>query len=240
VLRVLVASALLVAGPVAGPVARAQDASARAAYRALTQTPPGALLPPAGASITGVASRWNLYARYSLMSLDDDEYVHYAGIGGDVRFGAGRIGLTLGAYQPACSEGGCPGHFMGALTFSERIVGAELGRDGSRATLNVGLDAAAGLGTPPGGSLWAGSVSLPISFVPDTVGFRVVPYLSPGIGTGLERINGQTDAGIRGTLGAGAAVVGLPGGLAASAGVQRVFLTGGNWLVGLSLSYGPR
>jgi hypothetical protein len=217
----------------------AQDSSAVAAYRALTQTPPGALLPTAGVSMMGTEARaWTVHLRYGLMSFDNDEYVHNVGIGGDVRLGAGRIGLTLGLYEPACKDDRCPGHFMGAVTFSERIVGVAMGREASRATLQVGLDAAAALGTPSGSTLYAATISLPVSFASDTSGFRLVPYVAPGLGTGLVRENGQTDAGIRAIVSAGIGLTGIGRGLGLTAGVQRVLLEGGNWLVGLGLSYG--
>jgi hypothetical protein len=239
VFRAILTTALALFVSVFGRVALAQDASARAAYRALTQTPPGALPATAGVSIVGSETRgWTVHARYGLMSFDNDEYVHNFGIGGDVRVGAGRVGLTLGVYEPACTDGTCPGHFMTALGFSERMVGVAMGREGSHGTLNVGLDVTAALGTPPGGTLYAGSISLPISFASDTTGFRIVPYVAPGFGTGLVRDRGDTDAGIRATFGAGVAVTGIGGGLGLNAGVQRIFLEGGNWLVGVGVSYG--
>jgi hypothetical protein len=238
-LRARMPTALLLAVPLLSHAAVGQDVSARAAYRALTQTPPGALPAAAGVSVTGTERRaWTVHLRFGLMSFDDDEYVYNVGVGGDVRLGAGRLGLTLGVYEPGCNDGRCPGHFMSAVTFSERIVGVEMGREASRATLNVGLDAAAALGTPPGGKLYAGTVSLPISFASDTSGFRLVPYVAPGLGTGLVRENGQTDAGIRAIFSAGVGLTGLAGGLGLNAGVQRILLAGGNWLVGIGLSYG--
>jgi hypothetical protein len=233
------ATALLLGMSLSTHAASAQDASARAAYRALTQTPPGALPAAVGLGVAGNEGRaWTMHLRYGIMSFDNEEYVHNVGLGADIRFGAGRLGLTLGVYEPDCRDGRCPGHFMSAVTFSERIVGVQIGRESSRATLQVGLDAAAALGTPPGGTLYAGTVSLPISFASDTSGFRLVPYVAPGLGTGLVRENGQTDAGIRVTFGAGIGITGLAGGLGLTAGVQRILLEGGNWLVGVGLSYG--
>jgi hypothetical protein len=239
VLRATATGLLVLMSSLLGTAAAAQDASARAAYRALTQTPSGALPGTLGASVLGSErGAWSLRLRYGLMSFDDEEYVHNFGIGGDIHLGAGRVGLTLGAYHPACGDEVCPGHFMSALTFSERLVGARLGRPSSSATLNLGLDVTAGLGAPSGSTLYAGSVSLPISIVSDTSGFRFVPYVAPGLGTGLVRGDGATDAGIRGTFGAGVGLLGLLDGFALNAELKRVFLEGGNWLVGFGLSYG--
>ena len=222
-----------------GRPAAAQDSSAVAAYRALSQTPPGALAASAGSlSVLGSGPRsWSVHLRFGLMSFDNDEYVYNFGVGGDVRVGSGRLGLVVGAYTPDCKDDQCPGHFMGALTFSERIAGVQVGRAESRATLTVGMDASAALGTPADATLYAGAVSLPISFASDTSGFRLIPYIAPGLGTGLVTENGGTDAGIRATFGAGITLTGAARGLDFTAGVQRIFLQGGNWLVGTGLSY---
>jgi hypothetical protein len=47
--------------------------------------------------------------------------------------------------------------------------------------------------------------------------------------------NGETEAGLRGQIGAGVSALGLIKGFTLTAGIERVLLQDGNWLVGLSL-----
>jgi hypothetical protein len=47
--------------------------------------------------------------------------------------------------------------------------------------------------------------------------------------------NGETEAGLRAQVGAGVSALGLLHGFTLTAGVERVLIRGGNWLVGLSL-----
>lgn len=223
---------------IAQNVARAQDASDSAAYRALTQTPLGALPTPLQGPLTGVASgTLDVTARYGLMSFADSDYVHNFAIGGDVRLGTGRIGLGLGAWLPACHRSECNGHFMAELSFSERLASIALGRDSTSATLNVGAAVAAALGTPRETTLFATSARLPIALVPSSRGLRLVPYVEPGFGAGLVDFHGNTDAGLRAMFGAGVAALGLADGLAVNAGIHRVFMKDGNWLAAAGLSF---
>jgi hypothetical protein len=221
--------------PVTG---RAQDASDSAAYRALTQTPVAAVPLALSASMTGMASgHMGVAARYGLVSFASSDYVHSVAIGGDIRVGSGRLGAAAGVYHPTCDAPRCASHFMAEVSFNQRLVGLAMGRDTSSATLNIGVAVSAGIGTPDDGTLFATGQRLPIALVPSTRGFRLVPYVEPGFGTGLVRANGDTDAGLRGMFGAGVAALGLADGLSVSAGVHRVFLRDGNWVAGLVLSY---
>jgi hypothetical protein len=235
------ATALL--GLACASIVHAQDASDSVAYRALIQTPPGALATPLGASILGPeAGRWDVHVRYGIMSFGDgDEYIHNFGIGGDLKLGAGRIGLTAGAWLPNCDAeddaDGCSGHFMAALSFGERLVEAALGRPSGTASLNVGIDVAAAIGTPRDATLFATSASLPISLVTATSGLRLTPYVAPGFGTGLVSEDGETEAGLRALFGAGVGVLGLARGIAVNAAIHRVFMRDGNWLVGVGVTY---
>lgn len=232
-------TATILLGLASAASARAQDASDFAAYQALTQTPPGGLVTPLGASILGSDNaRWGLHAGYGIMSIGDgDEYVHSFGVGGDLTLPAGRIGLTVGAWLPDCDVEDCPGHFMAALSFGERLVEAALGRPSNSASLNVGIDVAAAIGTPKDTTLFAASASLPISLVTAGSGLRLVPYLAPGFGTGLVRDDDGTEAGLRALFSAGVGVLGLARGIAVNAAIHRVFLRDGNWLVGVGFSY---
>lgn len=213
----------------------AQDPSDLAAYRALTQTPLGGLIAPSGPAVSGEPSGWGWHVQYGLRSLDDHEYTHTAGAGIELPLGRGRIGFTAGAYLPNCSTGECPGHFMASAGFGERIVGIALGRDSSSATLNIATQLELGLGFPSNATLFAASATIPVALVPSGNGLRLLPYLAPGLGSGLVSENGETEAGLRGQIGAGVSALGLIKGFTLTAGIERVLLQDGNWLVGLSL-----
>jgi hypothetical protein len=216
----------------------AQDASDSAAYRALTQTPIGAVPLALSRAHTGEAGGpLAVSARYGIISFADSDYVNGVAIGGDAPLGSGRVGFALGAWLPSCDRRDCAGHFMAELSFSERLVGIALGRESSRATLNVGMNVAAAFGTPSGTTLFAMSARLPIALAPSDHGLRLVPYVEPGFGGGLVRANGVSDAGLRAMLGAGVGALGLARGLGVNAGVHRVFMRDGNWLAGIGLSY---
>jgi hypothetical protein len=47
--------------------------------------------------------------------------------------------------------------------------------------------------------------------------------------------HGQNEAGLRAQVGAGVSALGLLKGFTLTAGVERVLLRGGNWLIGVSL-----
>jgi hypothetical protein len=213
----------------------AQDASDLAAYRALTQTPLAGLVSSQGPAVTGEVAAWSWHLQYGLRSLDDHEYTHTVGAGVEVPAGRGRIDLTIGAHLPACSSGQCPGHFMAAAGFAQRLVGLALGRDSSSATLNIATQLEIGAAFPSHATLIATSATVPIALVPTGRGLRLLPYLSPGVGTGLVAENGETEAGLRAMAGAGVSAVGLLHGFTLTAGIERVLLRGGNWLVGVSL-----
>jgi hypothetical protein len=215
--------------------ASAQDASDIAAYRALTHTPLAGLVAPQGPVITGEPGGWAWYLQYGLRSLDDHEYTHTAGAGLELPVGQGRIGLTAGLHLPDCSSGECPGHFMASVGFAQRLLGAALGRDSSSATLNMATQLELGLGFPRHTTLFAASATLPVALVPTGRGLRLLPYLAPGLGTGLVTENGETEAGLRALVGAGVSAVGFLDGFTLTAGIERVLLRGGNWLVGFSL-----
>ena len=190
---------------------------------------------PLGPAVTGQPATWAWHLQYGLGSLDDHEYTHTAGAGVEFPAGGGRIGLTVGAHLPACSGGKCPGHFMASAGFGQRLVGVALGRDSSSATFNLATQLELGLGLPTGATLLAAGATLPMAMVPAGSGLRLSPYLAPGLGTGLVAENGETEAGLRAQVGAGVSVLGVLNGFTLTAGVERVLLRGGNWLIGVSL-----
>jgi hypothetical protein len=221
----------------------AQDASDSAAYRALTQTPIGALAPWASASLTGVARRGVAFtARYGLMSYSDDKFIHNVGVTAELPVGPGRLGVTGGYYNPVCGNDTCPGHFMAGASYSGSLVSAALGRPSSRGSVNVGLDLSVGVAKPSDGTLLAAAASVPLSLVPDGHTVRIFPFVAPGLGVGHGPVNGRNEDGLRGTFAAGVGLLGWEGRFGMTAALSRVFLKDGNWLAGIGLTWngGPR
>lgn len=228
--------AVLVLAPPGG--ARAQDASDSAAYRALTQTPLGALPLPFDVAVTGERVRaLAVRTTYGIMSLDTHEYIHNFGIGIDIPAGTASLGLTAGYYWPDC-KGTCRGHFMASAGVSENLVQLWLGdAGGGGTTFDIGIDAALGVGTPKDTTLASGNVAIPFSLVPHGRSLRLVPYVAPGLGVGLTRAEGSTEAGLLFTFGAGVGVIASRR-FSAHVGLSRAFLPDGNWLVGVGLAFG--
>jgi hypothetical protein len=216
--------------------ARAQDASDSAAYRALIETPLGALPLPLDVAVTGErARRVAVHARYGLMSLDNHEYIHNFGVGLDLPVGTESIGLTAGYYWPDCN-GSCSGHFMAAANLSENLVRIRAGGGEDRATFNIGVNGEIGFARPSGATLLSGNLAVPLSLVPARRDLRFVPYVAPGVGVGLVDTD-STEAGLLFTFAAGIGVVASHR-FTANLGIRRAFLSTGNWLVGVGFTLG--
>lgn len=220
--------------------ARAQDASDSAAYRALTQTPAGALTPLFDVGITGERPRSvSVHARYGIMSFDSHEYTHDFGVSVVVPVGGTALSATGGYYFPNCTDGACQSHIMASIGSDQNLVAIQLGKGGdARATVDVGLTSQIGFANPSDTTLVSGALSLPVSLVPAPRGLRLVPYVSPGVGVGLVHPDHGTEAGLQFLFNAGVGF--LARGFTANVALSRAFLPDGNWLVGVGLSFGDR
>jgi len=219
------------------PAARGQDASDSAAYRALTQTPAGALEPLFDVSVTGERARsTNVEVRYGIMSFDSHEYTHDFGVSVNVPLGSASVSATGGYYWPNCTDNACNSHIMASLGVAQNLVAVPIGRGDQRATFDVGLSAQLGYAKPSDTTLVSGSLSLPVSLVPAPRGLRLVPYVAPGVGVGLVSPDSGTEAGLQFMFAAGVGV--LARGFTANVALSRVFLKGGNWLVGVGIAIG--
>lgn len=225
----------------AGRGIAAQDASDSAAYRALTQTPAGALTPLFDASITGQRARSvAVHVRYGIMSFDSHEYTHDFGLSVVIPVGSASLSATGGYYFPNCTDNACHSHIMGSLGLDQNLVAIGLGRgsDHESATFDIGLSAQVGFANPSDTTLVSGAISLPVSLVPAPRGLRLVPYVSPGVGVGVVHPDGGTEAGLQFMFNAGVGL--LARGFTANVALSRVFLPDGNWLVGVGFSFGDR
>lgn len=217
---------------------RAQDQDDSTAYRALTQTPLQAFSPLPGAAL---ASDRNLGAsvqvRYGLMSFRSRDFIHNFGLGASVPVAAGQLSITAGVYNPTCPRDDCPDHFMASLEFEQNLVGVAFGRPEQSGHFNLGLTTGVGLGIPEGTALFSASASLRLSVVPRFSGTRIYPFLSPGVGFGLAEGSGPgVDGGMLPILGGGVGLLTRDDRVGVTAGISRVFLSGGNWLAGVNVS----
>lgn len=217
--------------------AGAQDPSDSATYLALTRTPLEALPAALDVGITGERARGvSLRVRYGIMSFDTHEYIHNFGLGLDFPVGRSTIDLTAGYHWNRCTDT-CTSHFMASAGLSRNLLEAALGAGDHAANLGVGLQTQVGFARPGDTTVVSGKVALPVALVPTSGTLRFVPYVSPGLGLGLARQNGSTEAGLLFVFGAGLGVI-TPGSFRASVGVSRAFLKDGNWLVGVDFAVG--
>jgi hypothetical protein len=215
----------------------AQDASDSAAYRALTQTPLGAFTPALGAVVTMPRGAGpSVTARYGLQSFRESDYIHNFGGTAEVGVATGRLAVTLGRYNPQCPKNDCPGHLTLSAGYRQGLAIVALGRAANAAGLDIGLDVAAGYARPRP-TLVSGSARMTFAFVPQGHGFRLFPYLTPGVGVGLTDQRGDTDAGMLPLLDIGVGLLAAGDHLAATAGASRVFMRDGNWVAGINLGW---
>ncbi|HEY9426254.1 MAG TPA: hypothetical protein VIR34_03805 [Gemmatimonadaceae bacterium] len=215
--------------------ATAQDASDSAAYRALTQTPPGALPMSMDVAVTGLRDRTGIALRYGIMSFDNREYVHNLGVGLTIPVGSGSFGVTGGYYWPDCN-GRCTGHAMFGARYSQNLVRIQLGSGEGSGSLNVGSGWEIGYARQ-NATLASGRLSIPISLVPARRSVTVIPYIAPGVGGGLVHDDSGTEVGLLFTFGAGIGVR-TSRGFTAYAGINRAFMSTGNWLAGVGITIG--
>lgn len=229
------AVALSMAGFCVSTAASAQDASDSAAYRALTQTPPGALPMVVDVGVSGLRDRLGIQLRYGIMSFDNREYIHNFGVGLTIPVGSASVGFTGGYYWPNCN-GRCTGHAMFSGSASQNLLRLPLGKGPGSGTFNVGLAAEAGYAKQEA-TLVSGKLSLPVSLVPSSGSLKLIPYIAPGLGGGLVRDDNGNEIGLLFTFGAGLGVR-TSSGFTATAGISRAFLSTGNWLAGLGITIG--
>ena len=214
--------------------ARAQNDGDVAAYVALIFTPVGGFAPRAGGALPE-AGTGGVSLRYGRLSYEDGDATHMFGASGDVSAGSGRLGFTGGV--ATCD--GCDAIIMVGADWTTPLVR----RTSPSGTFGVGVTTAIGAGfsteEDADGIALSGSLGLPLSLVAgNTDGLRAVPFVTPGIGFGTLTGDGG-DSGVRPMLGAGIGII-AANGFGLSAGVQKVFIEGGEPVFGLTLTIGGR
>ena len=214
--------------------ARAQNDGDVAAYFALILTPVGGFAPLASVA-QPEGGTGGISLRYGRLSYEDDDATHMFGVSGGARAGSGRLGFTGGV--ATCD--GCDAVIMLGADWTTPLVR----RTSPSGTLGVGLTTGIGAGIPTAegadGIALSLSLGLPLSLVAgNPQGLRAVPFVTPGIGFGI--LTGDDgESGVRPMLGGGIGII-AANGLGLSAGVQKVFLEGGEAVFGLTLTIGGR
>lgn len=190
--------------------------------------------------------------------------------GGYVDFACdqGALDDALGGTGPRISIE-CKGGLMAGVNWTTPLVTTPLGASGNT-TLVLGVDGAAGYGsgdlltitaTDPNFPLTASfsiearalsaGLGLPVALVAKSGALTLVPHLTPRIGYGRATIKvpfadaigtntEETESGARFMLGGGLDLHIANSGLGVSVGFQKVFVDGGNTLIGAGLSYAMR
>jgi hypothetical protein len=222
--------AALLAVPAAGVSAQNNDI---AAFFALTFTPTGALPPMLTPSMVGdVRGGSDVLLRYGRYTFrGSDEAIHNLGVTLDLPTqGATRFGLTAG-FQ-ACD--GCDGLLMIGGDFHAPLV-----RAAGPTPLAIGLEPSVGLGRGLGddaGTAVSAALGLPVSLTASLAGGgRLIPFLTPGAGFGLITDDGDSESGIRFTLGGGVGFY-TDAGVGINLGYKKIFIDDGptQWGVGVA------
>ncbi|MFL5612741.1 MAG: hypothetical protein ACJ796_03685 [Gemmatimonadaceae bacterium] len=225
-----------------------------AEYLALLGTPTASLSPLGTYTILGVAQRTpQLVARYGYnpditRPLAPNTGGHLArpldsfGLTGILPVGLGAtVSLTTGFSNERCD--GCYGSaFMASLAGDYRITTVSLAASNAF-RLIVGANAELGVGHPEIGTTWTANVGVPLAFaIGDQSGTSVTPFITPSAAfvttSGSSAIS--VDGAVRGLLAAGASLYNAKSMFSATVGLQTVFVSHTELVLGFSLSFGGR
>lgn len=216
------------------PTAQAQDDGDVIAYFALLSTPTGGFVPlPIGAQLAPPQATVSF--RYSHLSFDGDGAIHGLGVTAQLRTAGGLVGLTGGAR--VC--GGCDPTILLGIDWTVSLSRTAF----TDATLVVALAPAVGVGVltseNANGGFLSAALAAPFTLVAGGAGgVQVIPYVTPAIGIGTA--TADVDRGrARPMLGGGLAII-TAGAVGVSVGFQKVFIDGGDSVIGLAMSFGRR
>jgi hypothetical protein len=225
-----------------------------AEYLALLGTPTASLPPLGTYTMLGVAlGSPQLVARYGYnpditRPLAPNTGGHLArpldsfGLTGILPLGLGAtVSLTAGFSNQRCD--GCYGSaFMASLASDYRITTVSLAASNTL-RLIVGANAEVGIGHPEIGTAWTANVGVPLAFaIGDQTGTSITPFITPSAAfvstSGGSSIS--VDGAIRGLLAAGASLYNPKSLFSATVGLETVFVSHTELVLGLSLSFGGR
>ncbi|MFI5228591.1 MAG: hypothetical protein ACHQWU_05955 [Gemmatimonadales bacterium] len=245
------AAACLMAVPLVARPAAAQSSGDVTAYFALLSTPLGGLPPIATNTILDEPHNGAAFA------------LRYGHVGGDDvtsafnNFGATAVlpwgtmstfSLTGGIAHTSFDDGftsSSNNSLMLSAGADTRLGDWPLSAARDAAKIVFGVNGELGFAKPPGGTVWAGSVGLPISLVSSRRRrdeMRFVPYITPAFGFGdvSSDDTNRSDSGTRFLIGAGIAIYHRSNSVAVNAGLQYIPISGGHTQFGLGLVLGGR
>jgi hypothetical protein len=206
----------------------AQSLGDRFAYSAILRTPVGAVptSPVIGTAHPGSTS-WSAY--YGLVpSEGTSPSTRHMVASYSMGAMGGRTTLSGGLNECA----GC------------RSAGVEVGADWLTTTrqneFTLGFRPAVGYARNDGVNAWAAALSVPIAWTPAGVtGFRISPFVEPGLGVGgMWESGSQTGSRLMTSGGLVFSSTNSP--LAVTTGARKVFLDGGRTIYGLGVTWGNR
>lgn len=219
--------------------AAAQSEQDVVAYFALVGTPIGALPPVlSNAMLNRPMPSVDFRLRYGHISTGGTAFNNFAATLGIPVSPKTMLGITAGYESPSCD--GCDGHFMGGANVESRLASTMLGSGSDAAQLNVGVNGELGIGHPTGTWLATLTGGLPISLVTHSSGLSIAPFLTPAVGWGHARSSGNSESGTRFLLGGGVTFQSTNSPVSANVGFQKVFIDGGDTVIGLSVVLGGR
>jgi hypothetical protein len=227
-----VAFAIAIASP-----APAQSADA-SAYAALLATPVGALPPMLSNAMLGrPAVLPSLALQYGHISFRNATANTFGGQLAIPLLARASIGVDAAYQNYSCPNANCDGHFLGGLSAQVRLADLALGSYADVARITVGFDGEAGLGKSSGDNAYSLTAGVPIALVSGPPTIRVAPFITPGIGYGHLSGDTTSTGGARFILGAGIVFQSTMTGLGVHIGVQKVFITNGDTMLGVALTY---
>ena len=228
----VVASSMVVASPLA-----AQSEQDVIAYFTLIQTPQGGLPPVLSNAMLGRSMPSpDLSFRYGHISTVGTDFNNLGATLGIPAGDKAMVGITAGVEALSC--GGCKSHFIAGANAEGRLASSLLGTGSDAARLNIGLNGEFGFGRPQGTTLVSLSAGLPVSLVAGGPTLKIAPFLTPGIGWGRASDNTGSENGTRFMLGGGVAVQSTTSSIGANFGFQKVFITGGDIMFGINVTFG--
>jgi hypothetical protein len=248
----LVAAAPFIAASLVAAPLTAQSSGDAAAYVALLSTPLGGLPPIATNTILDEPHNGAAFAlRYGHISGDDfSSSFNNFGATAVLPWGTtSTFSLTGGVSRTSFDDGFGNSTSNNTLMLSAgadtRLGDWPLSAARDAAKVHFGVNGELGFAKPSGGTLWAGSVGLPISLVSSSRSrdeMRFVPFVTPGFGFGSVSAddNGGSDSGTRFMIGAGISIYNRSNSVAVNGGLQYVPISGGHTQFGLGLVLGGR
>jgi len=184
-----------------------------------------------------------LRLRYGQISTGGTGFNNFAATLGIPAGSKAIVGVTAGYESLSCT--GCHGYFIAGANAERRLASTRLGTGAGAAQLTVGLNGEFGFGQPTDVAstrLVTLTGGLPVALVVGAPTLKIAPFLTPAIGWGRESRPAAVTvtSGKRRLLGGGVTFQSASSAIGGSVGFQKVFINGGDSVVGVSVIFGDR